>query len=313
MDTGTFASLKAWLLVLALGSVSIARADEPPPPDEPPPRVSEGAGPKPDKSGYTLFNPVPRPLLRELQTDRPDQTEGPFTVDAGHVQLESDLVNYVYDRTSPGHARVTSQLFDLIDLNVRVGLLNNLEFDALTFPFAWERQQDRVTGAASEREGFGDTTLRLKLNFFGNDPEESPNLALGLIPYVKIPTNSGHLANHYFEGGILLPINLALPDTWDVAAMTELDGLHDFTGAGYHAQWVNSIALHRDIIRNRLNGYVEYYSAISGGKHIGPYETADVGLLLAITKDVQLDMGINFGVSRRAPDYNPFVGLSIRF
>ena len=45
----------------------------------------------PDKSGYSLFHPVPRELMRELTPDRPDKTEGPFTVDAGHYQLEMDF------------------------------------------------------------------------------------------------------------------------------------------------------------------------------------------------------------------------------
>ena len=45
------------------------------------------AAPAPDKSVYSLANPTPDALLRELSTDRPDATEGPSTVDAGHVQL----------------------------------------------------------------------------------------------------------------------------------------------------------------------------------------------------------------------------------
>src|SRR5258707_15821817 len=43
-----------------------------------------------DKSGYTLFNPTPREYMRAFTTDRPDLTESPFTVDAGHFQLEMD-------------------------------------------------------------------------------------------------------------------------------------------------------------------------------------------------------------------------------
>ena len=38
----------------------------------------------PDKSSYNLFNPVPENLMRDLSPDRPDVTESPFTVDAGH-------------------------------------------------------------------------------------------------------------------------------------------------------------------------------------------------------------------------------------
>ena len=47
-----------------------------------------------DKSQYWLFNPTPDSLLREMTTDRPDLTESPFTVDAGHVQFETTIVGY---------------------------------------------------------------------------------------------------------------------------------------------------------------------------------------------------------------------------
>jgi hypothetical protein len=48
-----------------------------------------------DKSGYHLFRPTPRELMRELSTDRPDQTESAYTVDAGHVQLEGCIQRHV--------------------------------------------------------------------------------------------------------------------------------------------------------------------------------------------------------------------------
>ncbi len=54
-----------------------------------------------DKSGYTLLNPTPRNLMREMTTDRPDITEVPFTVDAGHFQTESTLFGYIRSRPMP--------------------------------------------------------------------------------------------------------------------------------------------------------------------------------------------------------------------
>ncbi|MEO8821382.1 MAG: hypothetical protein ABI267_05890 [Ginsengibacter sp.] len=42
------------------------------------------------KSGYTIFNPTPKKLMRDFETDRPDVTESAYTVDAGHFQLETD-------------------------------------------------------------------------------------------------------------------------------------------------------------------------------------------------------------------------------
>ena len=58
-----------------------------------------------DKSKYHLFHPTPDRLLRDLSTDRPDLTESPYTVDAGHFQIETDFVNdnliVIYDYPAP--------------------------------------------------------------------------------------------------------------------------------------------------------------------------------------------------------------------
>ena len=43
----------------------------------------------PDKSQYTLFNPTPAKCMREFDPDRPDITDSPFTIDAGHIQFET--------------------------------------------------------------------------------------------------------------------------------------------------------------------------------------------------------------------------------
>ena len=56
----------------------------------------------PNKSIYDLFHPTPNELMREMSTDRPDQTESPYTVDAGHFQAEIDLVSAVFDRDRSG-------------------------------------------------------------------------------------------------------------------------------------------------------------------------------------------------------------------
>jgi hypothetical protein len=39
----------------------------------------------------------------------------------------------------------------------------------------------------------------------------------------------------------------------------------------------------------------------------------DFGLTYELTPNIQLDAGINVGVTKAAPDFNPFVGLSWRF
>ena len=58
--------------------------------------------PKPspyDSAHFSWGKPVPRDRLRELQPNRSGVTESPFTVDAGHVQVEMDLVRLVNNGT----------------------------------------------------------------------------------------------------------------------------------------------------------------------------------------------------------------------
>src|SRR5690348_3470268 len=55
------------------------------------------SNPAPDKSAYTFFNPTPEDQLRAFNPNRPSITEGPFTVDAGHFQVEMSFLEYTYD------------------------------------------------------------------------------------------------------------------------------------------------------------------------------------------------------------------------
>jgi hypothetical protein len=40
--------------------------------------------------------------------------------------------------------------------------------------------------------------------------------------------------------------------------------------------------------------------------------TFDTGLTIAVSDNMQLDLGINLGLNRYADDFNPFVGFSFR-
>jgi len=137
--------------------------------------------------------------------------------------------------------------------------------------------------------------------------------SFGLLPYVKFPTNTDRTGNRFIEGGLILPFTLRLPGDAEIDAMTEFDVFHNGASRGDHLEWINSIALHKDLIKDRLNAYVEFYSSVSREPHTGPLETVDFGALYALAPNVQLDAGVNFGVSRRANDINPFLGLSLRF
>jgi hypothetical protein len=263
----------------------------------------------PDKSRFNLFHPTPGEFLREMSTDRPDKTESPFTVDAGHVQLEMDLVSYTHDRDTSSGQDIRTDALAFAPLNIRVGLLNSLEFDLMLEPFNQVRIRDRATGGVQRMSGYGDTTLRLKYNFWGNDGGPT---AFSILPFLKIPTNQDHLGNRAVEGGIIFPLALELPHGWDAQMMTEVDCLQNESGSGRNATFINTITFGHDIY-GQLSGYAEFYSEVSTESGAAWIGTVDFGLTYQLSADIQLDSGINIGVTKAAPDLNPFVGLSWRF
>jgi hypothetical protein len=256
-----------------------------------------------DKSAHTFLNPTPRDQMRELSTDRPDQTESPYTVDAGHWQIELDFANYTYDRE---HG-VRTETLNVAPVNVKLGLTHDTD---LQFIFDnYTRERVRAAGATTTTRDWGDLTLRLKHNFWGNDGGDT---AFAAMPFVKIPLKLGDAGNDLVEGGLILPLAVALPCGWGMGLMTEFDLLADATGNDRHLEWINTITFSRDLTE-RLGGYIEFVSVHSYENGTDWMAQIDLGFTYAINPDVQLDGGCNFGATREAPDVQPFLGLTLRY
>jgi hypothetical protein len=273
--------------------------------------VAAVAGPAPeapakaDKSRYHLFNPTPRELMREMVTDRPDATEAAYTVDAGHVQVEVDLAKFTSDRHSSDGTR--AEEWNLGAVNLKLGLFNNVDLQIVLDNYVEQRTREPGAGTRTP-SGFGDITARLKINLWGNDGGPT---ALAIMPFVKLPLSESSLRNGETEGGIIIPFALDFTERCGIGVMTEVDFVSDEHG-GHDVEWVNSITLGYDFT-DRVGGYVEFFSVVGNAPGFDWQGQVDVGFTYAVTADVQLDLGCNFGVTRSAPDYQPFLGLSIRF
>ncbi len=262
-----------------------------------------------EKSTFHLFKPTPGKLLREISTDRPDKTESPFTVDAGHFQIEMDLINATHDRDTRGGTDTRTDSFSVATFNLKAGLLNNVDLQLILEPFIRERVSDHVAATTTSQSGFGDVTTRLKINFWGNDGGDT---AFAMMPFVKFPTHQHDLGNDSVEGGVIFPFAVSLPHDWSMGLMTEFDFNRDASGSGHHLEFINSITFSHDICGS-LAGYVEFFGLVSAEKDSDWIGTMDVGLTYGLTENLQLDAGINCGVTRAADDLNPFVGFSARF
>lgn len=260
----------------------------------------------PDKWKYNLFNPTPREFMRELSTDRPDQTESAYTVDAGHFQVEWDAVGAVFDRERSGGGDVQTRGWGT-SLNLKAGLLNNVDVQFVLEPYAAIRQKDLPTGNANTASGFGEFQTRVKVNLWGNDGGKT---AVAVMPFIKWPLPESDLRNGETEGGVIVPWALELPAGWGLGGIVEFDFVSD-GGGGRDTEYFNTIALSHDIY-GELGGYVEFAALVtpeSGGEWQGQ---VDVGFTYGLNDNMQIDFGCNFGVTDAAPDFNPFVGFSWR-
>jgi hypothetical protein len=262
-----------------------------------------------DKSVYHLLKPTPRELMRELSTDRPDTTEAPYTVDAGHFQVEADLFKLTRERHNVARDHTVSEALEIAPMNFKVGLFNHSDLQLVIPTYTAIRTRDRRTRASDTVRGFGDMEVRVKMNLWGNDGGET---ALALMPYVKLPTGREGIGNKAVEGGLIVPIAFELPRGWGMGAMVQVDVNEDGDGSGYHPEVVNSLVLSHDIVGD-LAGYVEFISLASADDGAKWNASVGFGLTYALTEDIQLDAGLNVGVTRAADDFQPFAGISWRF
>ncbi len=258
-----------------------------------------------DKSGYSLANPTPREALRELSTDRPDKTESPYTVDAGRVQVELDLANYTRDQVG----RSRTETLALVPVNFKLGLTNSTDLQLLVDPYVRQRTRDRATGARDTVSGFGDVTLRLKHNLWGNDGGRT---ALALMPLAKLPTSSNGIGNDAVEFGLIVPLAIGVSDRVGIGLMTEIDMLEEADGSGYAPTFINSATVSFGVTE-RLGIYTELFTERSTERGARWVVTGDVGLTYGLTDDLQLDGGVNLGLTEAADDLQLFVGISRRF
>lgn len=263
----------------------------------------------PDKSQYHLFNPTPRAYLREMSTDRPDKTESPYTVDAGHFQIESDLVVYEHDHDTANGSDFRGDSWSFATLNFKAGLCNFSDLQMILFPYSRIRSDDRIAGTVGHQSGFGDILTRLKVNLWGND---SGATAGAIMPYVKWPTSQDKLGNRSIEGGVILPIAFELPAGFSAAAMTEFDWLQNSATSDYHAEFVNTLTVSHNLV-GKLDAFVEFFALISAEQSSPWIGTLDFGFTYALNSDTQLDAGAYIGLTKSAPDIAPFLGFSVRF
>lgn len=275
--------------------------------------TSPAAVPVPDKSAYNLFHPTPPDQMREMDQDRPNKVNTPRTIDAGHLQIESGIVDYVYFRDRAAGNDTRTDTWSLGQPNFRLGILNNLELNVAFTAYGFQRFHDNATGQTTRQRGLGDTVVGGKLNLWGNDDANGVwATALGIQPQLKLPTARRDLGNGYLELLVNIPFQINLPAEFHLGLQTTPSWERTTDNTGYCAGWSNALCVDR-VVFEKFDVYLEFASHLTRERHQEGQGTVDVGVVYQLTRIMSLDTGVNVGVNSANPTVEWFTGMSLRF
>jgi hypothetical protein len=256
-----------------------------------------------DKSEYNLFNATPPSQMRPLALFANDGVIDPTTVDAGHFQVQGNLVNYYhYATTYADGVHFTEQEFAWSP-RLSVGLLNNVDLFIQPGFYSNSRDYNYPDGFtfSENSSGYNGMTVGTKINLWGNDGGMT---ALAVEPFLSIP-NGGNVL-----GGAAIPLAVRLPNKFYVKFMIDpyaFNGRHDSVNLGME----DSMSLHK-MLGDKLDAYA-YLDTIWLSNDTPWYGYSGFGVGYLLTTDFELYADIGFGLTSRSYDYNPRMGLAWRF
>jgi hypothetical protein len=255
-----------------------------------------------------VFDPVPDGAMRPFCTDRPTKGTGPCTVDAGHLQIESDIFNATFQDS----AGIETDTYLYTSPNFRLGISDRMDVELNISPFVEIDMRDRRTGKRIEFSGFGDAILRVKTSIAGNG---AGFFSAAFDPFVKLPTAPAGIGNGAIEGGGVLPLEFALSERWSLSLVPELDLLKDEADGGRHEAGVVAVGLTR-VLSPEISASAEVWAdANADPAGTTTEQSFDVAASWQPpgTVDLQFDAGANFGLNSDTPGCQIYVGISHRF
>ena len=282
-----------------------------------------------DTNSNSLFHAAPGDKLRPLSSETYDATVDARTVDAGHVQVESALIDYSYftaEGTVPPNSSFLTHYWARQDNylwapKITIGLLDNLDFFVRP-TYQVTRYQETVTRSFpffplpplhldQRMSDFGAIDTGVKVNLWGNDGGVT---ALAVQPFVAIPRDGGD-----WMGGMDLAGLVWAPYGFWVKIDS---GVYTLEAENY----ANLLAFQRDLfvgfdnsisVNKQLCSWAEmywYFNSTVTTEYTSPWHAmTGFGWQLDLPWHLQFFAGMGFGLRDVDPAYNPRAGFVWRF
>ena len=239
----------------------------------------------------------------EICADRPGLATPVCTVPVGRVQVETSAIDWVKDHSGD----IRSDELSVGETAVKVGVTDRLHLEFSGVPYL--RSRTRADTSKTVVSGFGDVSLAGKYRL----TESSRPLQVAVRPFVKIPTAKKSLGNGRVEGGLIVPIEYALRGSqMSIVWSPEVDVLADEDGPGHHFGTIQVVGVAFPLSSEtdaslEVSGAWEWEGTTSRELLVGG------SVAHRLTRDLQVDAGVNLGLNRSAPDLELYSGVAVRF
>lgn len=212
-------------------------------------------------------------------------TETPQTIEPGHFLVRMDAISLGVkpDESDPDQYKALAFGSTIVS----GGITDSLDFEVAAQLFI--RDTYTVLGASQTQDGIGDVSLRSKWTFW-RDPDSHQSAAV--IPYIKLPTNSNGVDNHYVEGGIIFPWAMEIGAGVKAGAMFELDELRNVADTRYDTRSYASGVVQWDLA-GTVGAYAESTLSVSTAGTSSFSGTIGGGATLAVSKNFKWDFEVS--------------------
>lgn len=240
---------------------------------------------------------------------RPIGTEPhPYSLDRGRFQIEISPFSYAHNRRDADGTRIRSHAFDVPAL-IKYGLTDSLDIQVGAELFVWERSREQGGSDWDTSSGFGDLTVRLKQNLWGNDGGET---AMALMPYLVFPTASGGMGEQGVRGGLLVPWAWEIDDDWALDVVPGVAAVRNLDDDALEAEFAGLLTLNRSLA-DGVDAFADFHAAVtteSGRTWLG---ALGAGLTFQLNENLVIEPTAHFGLTREADDYAFAITIVQRF
>lgn len=248
------------------------------------------------KSGYHLFHPTPEIQMRDFIPDRPGFTEVPNTLDAGHLQFDTDL--FSTERTNIGGVKTIRNFYNTA--YYKLGITNSFDLQFGINTFSTSVIKTTVNTIKQSIYG-GDLTIKARQNIWGNDGGKT---AFAILPFVNIPVKS----SDKISGGIAFPLGISLSNEWDLCTQIRTDLVYNENSKNHQMDFMVSV-LTSHSITNNFDFFMEGAALRNNDKTYEYFFNG--GLMCRLAKNINIDGGVYYGI-KNISSKTYFVGASFR-